>query len=519
MPKKAQKHAAKPLVLLILDGFGLSRNKDGNAPMRAKMPAFKRLLRKYPHTTLRADSESVGLPHGEVGNSEAGHQTIGAGRQILADKVIIDRAIKDKSFFSNPALLQAIDHAKKNNSTLHLMGLLTNSQSAHASLAHVFALIKLCRSHKVQNIAIHLFTDGRDTHPFHALKLLNELESKLPKNFQIATISGRFYAMDRNRNWKRTKMVYDCLVHGKCCFAKSAALAIEQAYENGLSDEFIEPTAILNDHKPNRIKANDAVIFWNLRSDRARQLAKPFIASHFSDKNTSGFARGPKLKNLRFITLTEFGKQLDHAIAAFPHHEITDTLVEALRSRKQIYIAESEKYAHVTYFFNGGFDNPRFGEDRIRIPSARVKTFDQAPQMRAHEIAKKVASSVKKGYDFICANLANPDMVAHTGDFNATKKACEAVDRAIDTVYKATSKSGGTVIITADHGNAEEVRKKNGHTDTHHNANPVPFILCGAEFVGKHLKKGSLSDIAPTILNLLHEPIPKKMTGKNLLKN
>ncbi len=514
--KNKQKH--KPIVLLILDGFGISRNKKGNAINKAKMPVYRSLLKKYPHTKLKADGEAVGLPTGEVGNSEAGHQTIGAGRAVLSDKVIVNKAIKDKSFFKNSVLLEAAQHAKKNDSTMHLMGLMTNTQSAHAATGHITALAKLMRKQKVPRIALHVFTDGRDTPPYHGLRLLTELQADLPKNAYIASVSGRFYAMDRNRNWQRTKKTYDAIVHGKGRRAESAAAAIEEAYERGESDEFIEPTIIANSHKSIRVRNGDSLIFWNLRSDRARQLTKPFVTKPFNAKGKQGFNRGKKISNLFFVTLTEFGKQIDHALAVFPHHEINGTLVEALRSYKQIYIAESEKYAHVTYFFNGGFDRPRFDESRKKIPSHKVVKFDTKPQMRAKEISQEIAESLQSGYDFICANIANPDMVAHTGNFSATVKSCEVTDKAIKKVISALDKTGGTCIITADHGNAEEVMAENGETDTHHNANPVPFVLVNNSLRKKKLRQGTLADIAPTVLFLLHEQLPKEMQGKNLIK-
>ncbi len=516
--KPVELNKRHPVVLIILDGFGISRKIKSNAIHFAKMPYFKTAFRKYPSTQLCADGECVGLPAHEVGNSEAGHQTIGAGRPILSDKLIVNRAIADGSFNRNPAFKQVVEHIKTNNSALHLMGLLTNSQSAHAALDHIIALTDLMERRKVKEVFLHLFTDGRDTPPYHGLKLLAQLESKLPKNAKIASVSGRFYAMDRNRNWNRTKLVYEALVHGKGQRAETATKAIEQAYENGITDEFIKPTLVNCNSKCTHIKANDAVIFWNLRSDRARQLTKPFVAKNFNGNKNSGFKREYKIPNLLFTTLTEFGKQLDHVTSAFTHHEQPSTLVEALRSHKQMYIAESEKYAHVTYFFNGGYDNPRFGEDRIRIPSHDVRTFDEKPEMRAKEIADAVKSSIEKGYDFICVNFANPDMVAHTGNFKATVKACEAVDKALASICKAVHQYPNSIsILTADHGNAEEVHAHNGMGDTHHNANPVPFILCGASVAKKRLRRGTLADIAPTILDLMHEPIPKQMTGKSLI--
>lgn len=514
--KNSQNH--KPIVLLILDGFGISRGKKGNAINKAKMPAYRSLLKKYPHTRLKADGEAVGLPKGEVGNSEAGHQTIGAGRAVLSDKVIVNKAIKDKSFFKNSVLLEVAQHVKKNDSTLHLMGLMTNTQSAHAAVGHITALTELMRKQKVSRIALHVFTDGRDTPPYHGLRLLTELQAKLPKNAFIASVSGRFYAMDRNRNWQRTKKTYDAIVHGKGRRAESAASAIEEAYERGESDEFIEPTIIANSHNSVHVQKGDGLIFWNLRSDRARQLTKPFVAKAFNGRGERGFNRGKKISNLFFVTLTEFGKQIDHAHAVFPHHEINGTLVEALRSHKQIYIAESEKYAHVTYFFNGGHDKPRFDEARKKIPSHKVVKFDTKPQMRAKEISQQIAKSVQNGYDFICANIANPDMVAHTGNFSATVKACEVTDRAVKKVISAVHKAEGTCIITADHGNAEDVMAENGETDTHHNANPVPFVLVNDHLRKKKLRQGTLADIAPTILFLLNEQVPQEMRGKNLIK-
>ncbi|MBD3281601.1 2,3-bisphosphoglycerate-independent phosphoglycerate mutase [Candidatus Uhrbacteria bacterium] len=507
-----------PVVLLILDGFGISRKKKGNAVNSAKMPVYRSLLKKYPHTKLKADGLAVGLPKGEAGNSEAGHQTIGAGRAVPSDKVIINNAIKDKSFFSNSVLLDTAKHVKKHGSTLHLMGLMTNSQSAHAAAGHITVLAKMMSKQGVGKIALHVFTDGRDTPPYHALRLLTELESELPEQAYFASVSGRFYAMDRNRNWSRTKKTYEAIVHGKGRKASSAIKAIEDAYERGESDEFIEPTIIANSHKPVHVNDDDALIFWNLRSDRARQLTKPFVAKSFNGNNGQGFKRSKKVSNLFFVTLTEFGKQIDHARAAYPHYEISGTLVEALRSRKQIYIAESEKYAHVTYFFNGGHDIPRFNEDRKRIMSHHVADFSAKPQMRAKEIAKAVAKSVSAGYDFICANIANPDMVAHTGNFKATVKACEITDKAIKTALQAVKKAEGTCIITADHGNAEEVLAKDGETDTHHNANPVPFVLVNQRLKNKKLHSGTLADVAPTVLRLLDEPIPKEMRGENLIK-
>ena len=507
-----------PVVLLVWDGFGVSKRKSGNAVYGSKMPTWRKLWKQYPHAQLRADGSAVGLPPDEVGNSEAGHETIGAGRPILSDKVIINNAIKSGSFNKNPAFAKAVAHAKKNKSTLHLIGMLANHQSAHADFGHLIALCKLVKSLKAPKVALHLFTDGRDAAPHHSIKLLEDLEKAMCPNVRIATIIGRFYAMDRNRNWKRTEVAYKAMVNGVGVKANSPAEAIEQAYDSGVSDEFIPPTVITNkDQKPITVKDNDAVIFWNLRSDRARQMVKPFIQESFNKKNKNSFERKHRLKNLLFVTMTEFGRQIDDAIAAYPHHETSGTIVEALRSYKQVYIAESEKYAHVTYFLNGGYDTPRFHESRVRIPSSKVVTFDQNPKMQAEQIAKKIIESIKKDFDFICANFANADMVAHTGNYKATVKACEALDKTLKRIWQAVEKAEGTLIVTADHGNAEEVLDRSGSIDTHHNANPVPILLLNKKLKNKRLHKGTLADIAPTVLTLLGAPIPKEMTGDKLV--
>lgn len=516
--KPNKKLCQGPVVLLILDGFGITENRIGNAVASAKMPFFKSAWNNYPHSLLKADGAAVGLPKGETGNSEAGHATIGAGRAVVSDKIRINNDIKRKRFDDNQAFVQAALHALRHNSTLHLMGMLTGYQSGHADFGHITALVEFAKRLHLPKVALHIFTDGRDTSPYHASKLMMDLEKRLGPNMRIATVSGRFYAMDRDRNWQRTALVYDAIVRGEGIVCDSPVNAVEHAYERGESDEFIIPTVIMKPGmKPTVVNDNDAIIFWNLRSDRARQMVKPFIQPNFEERNPKSFSRRRVCKGLFFSTMTEFGRQIDGAVPAFPHLSVSGGLVEALRSYSQAYIAESEKYAQVTYFLNGGFDLPRFHETRIRIPSIRTATFQKYPQMRAAQIANEVVKALKKGYHFICANFANADMIGHTGDYAACKKACAAMDAPIAHICKEALRAKGCVFITSDHGNAEQLYGSHGQRDTHHNANPVPFLAI-TPVKGLKLKNGTLADVAPTILDALCVGIPEEMKGRNLLK-
>ncbi len=506
-----------PAVLLIWDGFGISKSRVGNAVSAAKMPVWHDLWNQFPHCLLKADSEAVGLPKGETGNSEAGHTAIGAGCAIKSDKVKINNAIHKGLFENNQAFVKAALHAMRHRSTLHLMGLLTNHQSGHADFGHILALVDFAKHLNLSKVCLHLFTDGRDTSPFHAAKLVMDLEKHLTPQMRIASIVGRFYAMDRDRNWERTALAYNLMTRGMGLIADSPIKAIEQAYGRGESDEFILPTIITPPgEKPCVIGSKDAVIFWNLRSDRARQMIKPFIQKDFEKRNVRAFHRKKICHDLYFATMTEFGKQIDGAIAAFPHQGISGTIVEALRSYRQIYIAESEKYSQVTYFLNGGFDAPRFGEERVRIPSVRTASFEHYPRMRAMEIGREVINSIHKKFDFICANFANADMVGHTGNFAATVKACEEMDEPLGKIWKAVEKMGGHLFVTADHGNAEQLFGAHGERDTHHNPNPVPFLAAGPTKSGK-MRNGTLADVAPTVLASLCVRTPVEMKGHNLL--
>jgi 2,3-bisphosphoglycerate-independent phosphoglycerate mutase len=516
--KKTKKPTCQgPAVLLIWDGFGIAKNRFGNAVLAAKMPVWHNLWNEYPHCLLKADGEAVGLPHGETGNSEAGHTTIGAGEAVKSDKVKINEAIRKGQFENNQAFVKAALHALRHKSTLHLMGLLTNHQSGHADFSHISALIDFAKHLNLPKVCLHVFTDGRDTSPFHAAKLIMDLEKRLTPQMRIATVVGRFYAMDRDRNWERTALAYNLMTRGMGLVADSAIKAVEQAYGRGESDEFILPTVIASPgEKPETIGNKDAVIFWNLRSDRARQMIKPFIQHDFESHNLRAFRRHKICHDLYFATMTEFGKQIDGAIAAFPHQGVSGTIVEALRSHRQIYIAESEKYSQVTYFLNGGYDAPRFGEERIRIPSIRTSSFEHYPKMRAGEIGRAVVKAVRAKFDFVCANFANADMVGHTGNFAATVKACEEMDEPLGKIWKAVQKAKGHLFITADHGNAEQLFGAHGERDTHHNPNPVPFLAAGPVKSFK-IKNGTLADVAPTVLGTLCVRVPNEMKGHNLL--
>lgn len=512
----------QPIVLLIWDGFGMSKRKEGNAILNAKMPVFQKLWENNPHAFLTADGEAVGLPKGQVGNSEAGHMTIGAGRRVETDVIRINKEIKKNTFHDNPALLRALANVTRNHSTLHMMGLLTNHSSGHSYPSHLYALLKFVEELHIPRVVLHLFTDGRDTPPYHATQLIKELQERLPKNVHIGSVMGRFYAMDRNRFWDRTRQAYQTLIGETVPFhAKDPIEAVEKAYARGESDEFIQPTLICPNMTCLRcIEDRDSVIFWNLRSDRARQLVKPFVMKNFEKDVKGSFHRKRRLKDVTFVTLTEFGSDIEGVIPAYASRDIRETLVEILDGDGQYYIAESEKYVHVTYFFNGGHDTARFGETRINIPTHRVERYDEKPRMRAMEIAREIAKVLlTKKPRFICANFANADMVGHTGNLEATIKACEALDDALEVICKAVQKKKARLMIMSDHGNAELVRRPDGTPDTEHNPNPVPFLLCGD--IPSNLKlrsSGELADVAPTVLRLAGLKPPIAMTGRSLIR-
>lgn len=522
MTNQLYKTGSTPLVLIILDGWGLAPPAESNAIWRAQTPIFDFFWQNYPHTQLEASGEAVGLLPKQVGNSEAGHMNLGAGRVVPQDISRIHQAIKDGTFFKNPALAQAAQHTLKNHSNLHIMGLLSGPNSGHSHPLHLLSLLKYFRQKRVKNIYLHLFTDGRDTSPHSGLSFINKLSLFLKKNEQIATIAGRFY-LDRRKYWQRTEKIYNSLILKEGLLANSASQAIEEAYARGETDEFIMPTLIQKGAKllP-RITDNDAIIFFNLRSDRARQLTKPFVQTDFNKKNPTAFRRKKVLKNIVFVAMTDFGPDLGNILTAFPSPDIHNTLPMVLKNLKQLYIAESEKFAQVTYFFNGGWTDPVGGETRLKIDSPTIAHFDNKPEMAAPLLTKKITEFLKKrSFDFIVLNFANADMVAHTGNLEATTQACQIIDHCLGLIKKSLDTVKGYLIITGDHGNAEvvtdPVRKK---IDTEHNTNPVPLIIYHPRqsYCQFKLKPGRLADVAPTLLEIMALPQPAEMTGISLIR-
>lgn len=508
-----------PLVLLILDGWGIARPNRGNAITLGNTPVFDSLLSKYPNAKLCAHGECVGLPDSQDGNSEAGHMNIGAGRVVEQDSIYIAKGITDGTFFTNPAFRKVIEHVKKNKSSLHIIGLLSTGESAHSNPDHLAALLTLMHLNKVKTY-LHLFTDGRDSHQHVAIKLLGKLNFYLRDKQKVATIMGRFYAMDRKKSWTRTKMAYEALTEGKGLKFSSSTEAILSGYDRGESDEFLKPSIVIKKDKLKEnpvavIGDNDGVLFYNLRSDRARQLTKPFVQENFS-----GFKRGKILKNIFFTAMTDFGPDLPGITTAFPSRDLKGTMPYALKGLRQLYIAESEKYAHVTYFFNGGYDKPIDGEKWANIPSPDVESYDKQPEMRVYDLTKEVISFLDKDrYDVIICNFANPDMIGHTGNLEAGIKTVEATDKAIGQISDRLLKLGGALIVTADHGNIEKmIDLESGEIETAHTKNPVPFIIVNKKLKNIELRKGVLGDIAPTILDMLGVPKPQEMTGKSLIK-
>lgn len=515
MPKKKR----KPTVLIILDGWGMALPSKGNAVTQADTPYFDSLWETYPRTLLRTHGEAAGLPHGIAGNSEVGHMNMGAGRIVKQDVVKINEGIENGSFFQNSTLLSAIRYVQVRKSRLHLMGLLSDGM-VHSDLNHLRTLLKLCKKEKVHKIYIHAFLDGRDTPPKSALKYIDQVEkwTKELKVGKITSVCGRYYAMDRAHKWDRTKRVFNMMIHGQDKQARSAKEAIEKSYKKGKTDEFVEPTFILYDHERTTVQDNDAIIFFNLRSDRARQLTKPFVLDDFTF-----FDRKKMPKNIFFVGLTNFGDDLP-MLTAFPEHRIPMALPETLSKvprLKQIYITEEEKFGPVAYFFHGGFSIPFENEDRIMIKSKDVATYDLAPEMSAGEITEAVLKNLKK-YNFILMNYANPDMLGHTGNIKAAIQGLEFVDKCLAKVIDQILKQKGNAIITADHGNADEMLDlETGKPITSHSKNPVPFIVVGKTYARKRkkeLKEGILGDVAPTILDIMNQTIPEEMTGRSLLK-
>ena len=514
----------KPVVLVILDGWGLSDKTQGNPLFSAKLPTIEKLNRFYPHIALQASGISVGLPWGEAGNSEVGHITLGTGQTIYQNQPRITMSIQNGEFFKNRAFLEAINHAKKNHSAIHLMGLLGKG-TIHSATDHLYGLLELLRDQKFSNVFIHVFTDGRDSAPTSAAESVQELQTRMATYAigQIATIGGRYYAMDRNNNWERVKLAYDAMTEGVGEKITDPITYLKKSYENEIFDEYLKPAVVMKDNEPiAKIKDDDAVIFFNFREDRARQITKAFTLPGFNKFEKKA------LKNLFFVTMVQYESDLPVAVA-FSVVEVSTCLGKILAKHKltQLRIAETEKFAHVTYFFNGGQEEAFLGEDRVIIPSKDVPRFDDAPEMSARELTNKVIDSVKKEkYAFILLNYANADIVGHTGNVPAAIIAVETIDHCLSQLINAVISKNGCLLITADHGNVEEmVNLKTGEKDTEHSANPVPlWFVTGENHSEKPLENythfeigGLLSDIAPTVLELLKIEKSKEMTGESLL--
>jgi len=515
------------VVLTVLDGFGIGPSHDGNAVSRAQMLNFEEIKNHYPGCALQASGISVGLTWGEPGNSEAGHLTMGMGKIIYQYLPMIIFAIRDESFFKNPALLGAIEHTKKNNSTLHLMGLLS-SGGVHAYIDHFYALLELCKREGIK-AKVHVFTDGRDAPPNEAAKFLRAIIERLEKTGvgEISTIMGRTFSMDRNNNWEKTEKAYKLLTEGAGEKTKDPISYIESSYKKGVFDEHLEPVQVLlsqNSEKESLIKDDDAVIFFNYREDSTRQLSLAFVDPQFYQ-----FER-KSLKNLYFCTMTRYLEGLPAQVAFEPlemKHPLGLVLAET--QKRQLRIAETEKYAHVTFFFNGLREKPFLGEDRTLVPSITETQFEKYPEMSVQEVSKRAQEAIGSGYyDFILINIANPDMLGHTGNIGACIKGLEAVDTCLGDIKNVVLEMNGILMVTSDHGNCEEMLNPyTGEVLTEHTSNPVPFYLIGAEFFREKMAEeisreqhepiGFLTDIAPTVLNLLKIPVPEEMTGKNLL--
>lgn len=515
----------KPIVLIVIDGWGISNNVQGNPIREATLPTFDKFSRFYPMTTLQASGISVGLPWNTAGNSEVGHMTMGAGRVIYQNMPRISLAIQDGSFFKNETLLQSMENVKTNKSALHLMGLVS-SGSVHSHKDHLLALLRLAKQSGLSEVFVHIFTDGRDSAPTAGIQRIKELtrEMKLIGIGKIASLSGRNFSMDRNNNWERIEKSYRMLTEGAGEKADDPTIALEQSYLKNITDEYIEPTILTEKNAPVAIiKEHDSVIFFNFREDRARELTRAFVLPDFD-----GFQR-EKL-DLHFTTLIEYERDLPAHIA-FPPEDIKNSLGEilSLNNKKQLRIAETEKYAHVTYFFNGGYEKAFPEEERILIPSPIVSHFDEVPEMSSPQITDTLIENLKKDvYDFILVNYANADMVGHTGNEEASIKAVEATDKSLSILVPAILKVGGTIIITSDHGNVEELKNSTtGEIDTEHSTNPIPLWYITSE---NHREKSSeemmreqnevnglLSDVAPTVLELMGIEQPPEMNGASLL--
>ncbi len=504
----------KKVILIIMDGWGLGKVKSADAIQNANVPFVKSLYSKYPNTTLITCGEAVGLPDGQMGNSEVGHLNLGAGRIVYQELQRINVAVRDGSFAKNEHLLASIRFAKTNNKALHLLGLVSDG-GVHSHTTHLKAICDVCKAEGLTDVFIHAFTDGRDTDPKSGLGFIKNLEAHLNNSAgKIATVSGRYYAMDRDKRWERVKLAYDALVKGEGQKAADAVAAVEQSYAANVTDEFIKPTVILDEAQQPvaTIKDGDAAICFNFRTDRCREITHVLTQEDHADF-------GMYALNLHYTTMTEYDASFKNVHVIFETDNLVNTLGEVLEAndKKQIRIAETEKYPHVTFFFSGGREVPFHGETRIMVQSPKVATYDLKPEMSAKELTDKLIPEIEnETADFICLNYANADMVGHTGVWNAVIKAVETVDGCVERVVTAALEHDYTIFLTADHGNADYMINEDGSPNTAHTLNPVPFFIIDKDWRGE-VKSGKLGDLAPTILTVMGLPVPKEMTGDILI--
>lgn len=509
----------RPVCLIIMDGYGIRTSANGNAIKIADNGIIDRLFSKYPSTLLGASGLSVGLPDGQMGNSEVGHLNMGAGRIVYQELTRITKSIEDGDFFSNDELLAAITHAKNNGKALHLYGLLSDG-GVHSHITHLYALIKLAKMQGVKELYVHCFLDGRDVSPTSGAGFIEDLQKVLDKEGlgKIATVSGRYYAMDRDNRWERVEKAYDALTIGSGVKTDDAVKAVKESYENGVTDEFVIPVNVCENGEPiGLIKEGDSIVFYDFRPDRAREITRAF-----SEKEFSGFERKTGFLNPYYVCFTRYDATFTNVRIAFKPVTLDNTLGEYLSKKgyTQLRIAETEKYAHVTFFFNGGVEAPNANEYRDLIPSPKVATYDLKPDMSANEVTAKVLEEIASDkFDVIILNFANCDMVGHTGVLSAAVDAVNTVEECVLKVVNAISDKGGATLVTADHGNADMMIAEDGEPFTAHTTNPVPFILVSDKHIGKTLRDGGiLADIAPTLLEVMGEEIPPQMTGKSLIK-
>ena len=509
----------KPYALIILDGYGVNKNHEGNAIYAAKTPNMDKYMTECPNTVVHASGMDVGLPDGQMGNSEVGHTNIGAGRIVYQELTRITKSIQDGDFFEVPEFLQAVENCKKNNSALHMWGLVSDG-GVHSHNTHIYGLLELAKRNGLEKVYVHCFLDGRDTPPASGKGFVEDLEAEMKKIGvgKVATVMGRYYAMDRDNRWDRVERAYRALTKGDGTKADSATAGIQASYDAEKFDEFVEPIVVLENGQPvATVKDNDSVIFFNFRPDRAREITRAFC-----DEEFKGFEREKRL-NLVYVCFTDYDDTIQNKVVAFKKESVVNTFGEYLANHHmtQARIAETEKYAHVTFFFNGGVEEPNEGEDRFLIPSPKeVATYDLKPEMSAPGVCDKLVECIKSGkYDVIIINFANPDMVGHTGVEDAAIKAIEVVDACVGRAVEAVKEVGGVMFICADHGNAEQlVDYETGAPFTAHTTNPVPFILVNADPSYKLREGGCLADIVPTLIELMGMEQPKEMTGKSLLE-